>query len=401
MTYQKKTVLIIACVLALLIVIINVFLFFGLTSLAKNALPEITKTTGLNIDFNRLWVTLPSATIKCSGLKIGNPEGFTTNNVSFLSMDKASINIGILSLARGIIDLSSVCIKESRLTIIKNETGKINVATIGDITKSTSQKKQSKLIHPKQRDHEKPSGDQEQTESSQILKRDTKQEKLAVTPKAVIGNARINTIVEYVDYQSSSANGARLALDLHIRADGVTTFGNPETANGSFSVNGHLEGKPHALVINIKGKIAPLSNPEKPTFEVYGTITNICTRDFKEFADVIGIESDCIDIDINVKCQDGSYSRGVSIIKVKTTNLKLTAKSAGKLRGTSISNLSVSIPLKGTVQAPDFDFLGTLLGTLMGNLDGMIKSINVDQKSIDKQINNFFNSVLGGKKKKR
>ena len=381
MTRARKTLIIIVSVIAVVIAATNIFLFYGLTGIIKKRLPEATKTSGMHIDFSRLYATLPSGTIRLSDLVIDKTSNGGTNIDHIVLMGKAKVNVGILSLPLGIVNLSTIDITNTRLRLSGRQGGRSTKSQPDDKLPETTETGETNKI-PDATGRSQPDTISPKTTQS--------------IPKAVIGTARINTVVEY----TNPTNNTKLALDLRITADNLRTFGDQDKDQGSFAVKGNLEGKPNSLVIDIKGSTAPFSIPGKPSFEINGTITNICTRDFKEMAESMGIEADCIDFDINVKCAKGVYIIGKSAIRTKITNLKLVGKSAGKARGMSIASLSVSVPLKGTFEKPEFDLIGALINTFTGNIDTMIKSINVDQKNVDKKVDKFLNSILGGKKKK-
>jgi hypothetical protein len=397
----KITLLTTSIVLVILTVTANIIIAYGLTPAVRKMLPQIQKTTGISLDFDRISFTLPRGILGLTGFRVSNPDGFGSSDPCLLSLDRATMNVGLLAALRGVTSLSSVRVRDSKVTVIRNEHGLINAASLGTKTDEKQGKPASRHGHTS-RDRgttEEPAPSGTGQDRQEDTKQDAKQPAQEPMPKLVAQNVNINTILEYVDLKTSNSN-ARIALDLKLKADDISTYGDPEKENGTLSLKGNIKDKPRSFVIDLKGKCAPLINPQKPTFEFSGTITNICTKDFKELSDALGIESERIDLDVSVKCREGEFAHGVSVVKAKITNLKVTGANAGKARGMSISSLSVSVPLKGTVDKPDFDFFGTLIGSILGNVDGIIKSIHVDQKSIEKKINGFFDSILGGKKKK-
>jgi len=377
---------------------INVFLFFGLTGVVRKFLPDIKKKTGIGVDFNRVWATLPFGTLKVSDLQVANPKGFGANDMPFLFVGKGRANLGLLSLLSGTVNISSVRLQDAKLTLVKNETGRINSVAFEEITGLLSTQKQRQ--QPSTGIHAEGPSVTAETKSGEIPPGQEPQQASPSIPRTVIGKARIDTVVEYIDRTAAPGNAARIALAVKINADDITTFGDPEKETGTFSIKGHMDGKPTAFAIDVKGRTAPINDPHKPTFNVEGTITNICTADFKELADAIGIESEHIDLNIHIQCSNGVFVRGICFITAKIKKLKVTGKSADKMQGMSIDSLSVSIPLKGTVDAPEMDIIGALTANLAGNLDQVLRSINVDQKKVDKAITGFLNNVLGGNKKK-
>ena len=306
MTRAKKTLIVIVSVIVALIAVINLILFNGLTSIIKKRLPEVTKASGINVDFSRLSVSLPSGTVRLSDLIVNKHADTGTNTAHLLSMGKASINIGLLSLPRGVIKLSSIDIKDTRLTLAGSNQG-LSLMTPGGRSTGPQQGDTT----PESTETGKTNRPPEDTGYSTPA-----HTTLQTVPKAIIGTARINTVVEYIN----PTNNVKLALDLKIRADNLRTFGNQEKDLGSFSVKGNLEGKPNSMMIDIKGSTTPFSIPGKPSFEVNGAITNICTRDFKELADSMGIEADCIDFNIRIKCDKGVFTWGACNIGTKITN---------------------------------------------------------------------------------
>jgi hypothetical protein len=392
MTRRRKITLSILAILVLIIVTINIILFFGMTGMAKKYLPEIQKTTGFNIDFNRIWATLPGGTVKISGLMVNNPKEGSKNSISLLSVDHINANIGLFSLLRGIVDISSLKIENASLNIIRTRDGKFNAGGTGDKTRTGSRENGRDS-------HGETAQEQADTETGETPGKDQASSSQSAPAKASLGKVQIDTVVEYTDYKAVPVNGAKIRLNLKITADNISTFGDPDRETGVFSITGSMADKPDSFVIDIKGKIAPLINSRKPTFDIDGTIANIRTEDFKELADSMGVEIGRADIDLHVRCRKGSFTREASFVNATINNLQASGKLASVGKGASLSSATLSIPLKGTIQAPDFDPIGSILQTLTGNIDQITKALKSNKK-IDKEINNFLDGILGGKKKK-
>jgi hypothetical protein len=152
-------------------------------------------------------------------------------------------------------------------------------------------------------------------------------------------------------------------------------------------VEGHLDGKPEALLTRIKGKIAPVSDPNRPTFEISGSITNLDMADLGPLAAGAGLRGGCISAHIHVVCKNGVFQRE-SVVTLHVENLKIAEGVAKRLLGAAIpSSMTTDVQIKGTVSKPEFDLLGTLLRTtgrgvshgvdkMMDGADGFFKWLN-------------------------
>jgi len=392
MTRRKKILLWSAAGLVLVIGAINIFLFAGMTGLIKKYLPDISRTTGINIDLDKIWAVLPSGSVRISGLKMNNPKEFSANSGSFLSAGNIRANVSLLSLLRGKFNISSLDIKDGNLSIVRNQAGKLNTTAVSDSAKNASSPGGTGT----------PAGTGQQnpeTKTPGLPGNNPAAGSQPGTAETAIGKVQIETILQYIDFKAIPADGGKLRLKIKIAAENISTYGDPDSETGDFSITGHLEDKPESFVINIRGKIAPMVNPKQPTFDINGTIANIRTEDFKELADSQGIEIGRADIDLNIKCRQGSYSRETSVVNAKISNLKASGKLVSLTKGASLSSANLSIPLKGTFEAPDFDPVGSIIDTLTGNIENITKALKSNKK-VEKEINNFLDGILGGKKKK-
>jgi len=384
MTRTRKIILSSLAALVLLFAVINIFLFYGMTGMVKKILPGISQTTGVTIGMNKIWATLPRGIVKISGLSLDNAAG---KDRSLVSAGHVRANLGFLSLLRGIITFSSLDIENAKMTIVRNKAEKSGTSPTGAMEQTVSSVNETAVTG-------NTSGQQSGTANAGAPAPDPAFLFRSELPRAALGRLRMNTVLEYID-----PDGAKLRLNLEITAENISTYGDPNQETGNFSVKGHLENKPDSIVIDIKGRVAPVVSTENPTFDINGTITNIRTKDFKELADAVGIEIGQADINLDIKCREGSYSREASFVNADIKDLKASEKLASKVKGASLSSATLSIPLKGTFAAPDFDPVGSMIDTLAGNIEAITRSLKSNKK-IEKEINRALESLLGEKKKK-
>jgi hypothetical protein len=334
-------------IVALIILVpLQIYLKFGLTPLVqKYAIPQAEKTLGVPIKADSVAVSLLGIKTRVSGLAVGNPTGFTEPTA--LSLQDLRVNLGPSHLLAGVTEISSARIQGLRLTIIRDNAGETNIARIQQAAGLLA------------------TGAVVSSSASAAL------------PQLQIGNVRADAVLEYIDYQVMTNVPFRIAYAMTVKAHDIRTYKPWVATNhwGTFSVDGHLENDPQSLRVNLKGKIAPILDPHTPSFEINGTITNLNAADLGPMAVEAGIQNGSLAADVHVVCKNGVFQRE-SVVTVHLDNLKIAGGTAKRLLGTAIpSSVTAAVQLKGTVDAPDFDLLGTLLRTTGKGLSHGVNAI--------------------------
>jgi len=383
MTVWKKTFLITAVCLIVLVCITGILSRTLLPAAAERSIPLVKERTGIDVSCDKISGNIPFGTVNLSGVKAVRKRSSKSSITTYLSSDNIGFRLGMLPLLRRQIELSSIKLTNSRLTIIKEKpleappsstASEVIPLKIPDMQQALPPDSQTKL------DATIKAGTDLKTEFSQKSSRKT--------TVSICGT--FDTNVQYIDLKESPSGAARLALCLSITCDKFTPAGNVTGQEGTLLIKGHLEDNTSAFVVDLKAKTMGSETTGKPTFQLKGRISNIRTRDFKELADVIGFECDNLDLEMNITCKEGSYTAERSVMNARASNLLITSERAHFARGMNISGLTLSVPLEGTFENPEFDPLGALLRQITGSKD-----------LSSGEISHMLDGLLGGRKKKK
>ena len=350
---RRRRLKIAGMVVLVILVLLQLFLAFGLVgAVRKHVLPQAERNLGVPVTVDRVAASLFGAKFRVSGLNVGNPSNFTES--ACMSLGDFRVNLGFCRLFAGVIEVSTH-VKDLKLTIVRNGAGETNIV---EIQRTAAAHAPARATHAASTN--------------------------AALPELLINDTRVDVLVEYIDHQTTNPP-ARFGYEMTIKADDVATYTRWATNRwGAFSVGGHLDGKPEVFKADIRGKIAPILDPHRLNFEATGTITNIKTSDLGPLDAPLGIQSDSIAADLRIVCKDGVFQRN-SVLTLKIRNLKLVGKRTKRMLGMTIPpSLTVDVQLRGTVDKPDFDLMGTLLrttgkglshgvGSIMDGADGFFK----------------------------
>lgn len=350
----------IAGIIAMVILVpLQAYLKFGLTPVVrKHAIPQAEKILGVPVTVDSAAVSLLGIKARVSGLTVGNPPGFTEPTA--VSLHDLRVNLGPSRLLVGVTEVSSLRIDGLRLTAVRNSDGETNLEKIQKTVAANA-----------------PTGTMATASTP------------SNPPPFRLGNLKADTILEYIDYRVPTNAPFRLGYNVKVKAHDVTIYQPWFFTNhwGTFSIEGHLDGKPEAMLLRLEGKIAPVSDPNRPTFEINGSITNLDLTDLGPLATEGGLRSGCIWARIHVVCKNGIFQKE-SVVTLHAEGLKMAGGVAKRMLGGAIpSSLTTDVQLKGTVNKPDFDLFGTLMrttgrglssgaGAVMNGADGFFKWLN-------------------------
>jgi len=377
---SKTKKIIVGVVVALVVIVtgLQIFLKHGLNKTIQRAIiPQAEKTLGVDVDIGSASVNLLGGSVRISGVRIGNPEGFIEPEI--FSVNDFHVDLSLLALLKGTIKVSDVKVENLRVTLVRNKNGKINANKI----------------------QEALSGPEPEKRAAQTS--EEKEDKMvgAKIPKLLISRLTIDILTEYVDHQLSK-DPFRLGLKTSIHLRNVSTFEEPGAEWGFFAMHASLESNPDAFVTDIRGRIAPIIDPSRPSFDADGEISSIDMSGMDALASGLGIVSDSVSLQVSIRCRDAAFDKSTSIITTKFRNAKLVGKLADKAKGLSLPpEFSVPVALGGTIDAPEFDLKQALTSAIVqilaNNINAVVDRI-VDKEKIDKTVTDTFKKF--GKKLK-
>jgi hypothetical protein len=180
--------------------------------------------------------------------------------------------------------------------------------------------------------------------------------------------------MRYLDMRYESLD---LALELKLNGRGLSTQRDPEAPWGAVTLNGSLGNDRSRFVTDLDLQLAPVTDPEAPSFDLTGRVMEIDPRLMEEAYSRLGIRSAPFGFDPRLHCREGAFER--SRVVLNLTDIKLEDKLARRLGGMgSIDSLKFVVPVEGTLQSPEIDVQRSLLAAIGGNtqsiLDSLLKS---------------------------
>jgi len=375
-------------VIAVLLVGLQVFLNRGLNPVVQKALPQVSESLGLDVAIDDVAINLFGGSLEVEKVKLGNPQGFKEPAV--FALDSTSLDVSLRALLDGVILVSDASVKNAKITIVRNEEGAVNLA---EIQKQLPKSDTAAEVEPPQKEAQEAKPEETQEAKSE-------ETEPVEIPKVQIDKLAFNTIFEFVDYKTTNSEPNRLGIDLSLNAADVVTFGTrPEEEWGTLNIKGGLHEKPDQFVVDIKAKVAPLTDPAALSFRAEG---NIAAMDMKKLGDIsqeIGISAESADIAITLIVDKGVFSKGSKMVAA-LRNAELVGDLKKKNKKTKLPpNISITIPVSGTLANPKVNFVQAITSSLLRNIaenpDYLLDNVTVDGKSLRDRLNKAF----GGKDK--
>jgi hypothetical protein len=127
-------------------------------------------------------------------------------------------------------------------------------------------------------------------------------------------------------------------------------------------------------VTDLDLQLAPVTDPQSPSFDLTGRILEIDPRIMQEAYSRLGIRSAPFGFDPQLHCRDGVFEQ--SRVALNLNSIKLEDKLADRLGGMgSIQSLRFVVPVEGTLQSPEIDVQGSLLSAMGGNAQSLLDSL--------------------------
>lgn len=363
----KITLIALLAVFCLMILLSSVSGIF----IQKAVLPQAAEILGTQVNIASSGINLLAGRFSANDITIDNPDGF--DEPHFLTAERISVRISLIRLMTGRIVLSSVRVRDLNLNIIRNRKAELN-------TQYFAERLQVKSDSSTPRTSDSGS---------------------AAVPMFRLASMRADMRLRYIDH-AFTTNTVDLAFKTSVKAKNIANFGAPDKA-GSFSVNGHLESDPRVLASSITGTVYTLIDPAKPSFEINGIIKSVHTEALDEIARQIGLYSKEFTVETPLKCENGKLRGNLT---VTFREPMAVGKLARKIKNTTLPPVvTVTVPVRGTAEKPQVDWLGAILQSLIdnaiGNLDAVIRKTDISPDAIEKQIDNVVDSFKGLLKKKK
>lgn len=375
----KIALLVITALIILTPLLVQVILQKQLkTILNTTVVPQAEEMLKVDINLGHASVNMFGGSLDIAGFTMGNPDSF--EEPTFVSVDRCTLDLGVMSALRGIINLKEVTLQNGKITIIRNKQNQINAQEISNSIPGT----------------EEADKDPELPKEPGIPEKTTPLE----LPKAVLGELLFDAVLQYIDHNLGE-DVFNIAVGIKVSAHNITTIGDKNSEWGTINISGNLVGKPDVFVTDIKSKIAPITDPMKPSFETRGTIMSIdlTTNGMGQVAQDLDIQCDSAEISINIVCVDGFFQKDKTIINLKLHNVAPAGKLAKKLKGMpAIPVLTVPVRIGGTFAQPKPDnlpkaIMEALLANFGANANAIMDIVGKQTKGLDDNIKNELNKI--------
>ena len=326
---------------------LQAFLSCGLTRLVQQKiLPAARAALGADIRLRSVAANLFRRSGSVTGVTVPSPAGF--DDPLFMSVDTAYARFRLPPLWHRTADLQELRISGARLTISRNTAGILNLDT---------------LTRPRSGETALPvQATTSNVLSSQITPGPAPAAPTAVranTPRVLLERLRADGVVEFLNYQGRPVP-ARLGLDLRCDARNVKTYAEPGDEWAPFKIEGNLDTDPRSCVIKASGKLAPLLDPARPSFDLTGEIGNIDVKRLETLFTNLAATADAAAVSMRLVCRDGVFDPNNSVITATLKKVSLTGREFRSLKGPAFAELKIILPVNGPLMAPEVDAVAAM-----------------------------------------
>jgi|GEM_PF-5923582 len=347
-----RVILILVLLLVVAVFGLNLFLEKGLTPAIQKALPAVEEKLGAPVSVGKASVSLFQGSVVLEDVSVGNPEGFNQPHLFSLARSVQDIALWPL-ITKQEIRVEEVTIENSDLTVVRNKDGLINLEVIlANLKKGADETTEPA---PEEKPEEQP--EQEPTP----------------LPPFELEQLFVSSLLTYVQ-EKSSGEPFNLGLQLKITGKEIGTIGEP-TDRGTLSIVGNLAGNQELFVINLDGKIAPITDPLKPTFEIEGKVNSVQLTMFEIFQKDFKINGGMMGLDMTLHAKDGVFDPEKSQIRVLINQPDL-GSGMGLPSGFQPASLTFPVKVSGTVQEPKVNFMA---GLKEGIKNAIASGVGIDQ----------------------
>ncbi len=349
-----KILIRLALVFVLVVVVgafgLNWFLSKGLKPAFEKARPMIEEKLGTTLEIDDLAVQILLGRLSVDGIRLGNPEGFNqTPHLFTLTSALNQINLADLILKQQI-TIDEIRVEESNLYLIRKADGSLNLEAL----LANLQPAEKPIEETPPPAEEVPPTTEEPAPPTEL-------------PPFMLERFLLTSALAFTQ-EREGKDPFNLGVDLKVEADGIGTVGDPAMKTGRFKITGNLSGNKELFVMNLAGKVAPLSDPTAPTFELNGQIESLEMKVLRAFSKDINLSDGMIDLRLQLAAVSGVFSDRSEMV-VHIANPKFGEGFDIPARAVPAA-LSVVVPVGGTVMEPKISFAEALAASIRTTLLG-------------------------------
>ncbi|MCX6993697.1 MAG: AsmA family protein [Kiritimatiellaeota bacterium] len=357
---MKKILIIIVVLLVAVVIGVQLFLAYGLTdSLRQWVLPMAKDRWNLDVTLERVSVNVLGGSLSIHGVQVINPPGF--DDKSMITLKRFKLNIGLLALFRGgIAEIEKATIRNASLSVVRNREGVLNIEPALEAIHAAMSN--APATAPGEAGPATPGGATPPTRR---------------IPDFAIRQMEVNTLIQYVDHKISEPP-FQLGLDIQVRLKDITNHGQEDAMSGTINLLGHILTTDRKCAFDLNGRIAPIKDPSRLSFDLTGSIQTIDFNNFQELAKRCGFEKGQISGTMTLYCQQGVFDPEKSVMHLTFNKVKLTKEQQEKFGSIPFpETFQALVPIKGVLTNPEIDFREALMKTLASKdtFDSIIKGV--------------------------
>lgn len=324
--------------IALLVLLISGALLFGFNGLLSSLVyPKLMDDMGLELQSDRASFNPFTGYMRLADVELANPREFREPKLASISLVELKIKPASL-VGGGPIIVEQVRIDRGVIQLIRNEQGILNITAL-----------------------QKQMGLEESGGGAVVVPvpavKDTTQ------PEVLVESIEINSDVRYVDYKIEDLD---LMLHLALMGEELGTVAGHEW--GRIQVMGELLSDRGAFNTELSMRLAPIVDPQKPSFDLEGRILEIDPRLIEQASRKLGVSFAPFGVDPQLVCREGDLTGSEVAVRLHDVSFSL----AGNL--TKVKQLQFAVPVKGTLQEPQFEITSALMQALGGNSKSILGS---------------------------
>jgi len=323
-------------IVALLLVGLQMFLTKGLTTaLNQGVFPAVKAMYGLEMGIRNASVNLFKGSAELEGFTVRNLKGY--EEPYLLTFDRCLLEIEMLSLIRR----DPVVIKTAEasgatLVIERNQDRLFNIKELADALQPVESAPSAPPSKVPAEPKDPPPGQPDTPPPAEPAK-----------PVPVhIRRIAVDTLIRYAD----SRRKERYDLSLRLTGSDLFTVPAPGQPSSLLVLRGSLADDKKAFATDLNAILQPLTDPQKPSFNVAGSILDIRADFLRDLLKKNEMESSAFSIQPSITCQNGN---------LQGSRIELILKDL-KIHGTEIGDTTLKLPLYGTLQRPALDITGAL-----------------------------------------
>ncbi len=353
----KKILVVLGVLILLLLIGMQLFLYYGLTdSIRKFVLPAVSEKLTVAVSIDNIGVNLPAGAITMDGVKVVNPPGF--QEPEMMALKRFRVKVGIPALLKGgIAEIRKAAVRDGVITVVRNEHGALNIEPLLSLQQDAA------------------------PATAAAPEPDALPAAAGLPVHTVIKVLELNTLLRYIDYQLAK-EPFKLALDLHARLLNVANCGDEDVLSGNIALQGVLLVEDQKCDFDLNGKMAPIVDPKRLSFDVSGSMQEIDLKAFNTLIRRHGVEGGQVSGTATLLCRKGVFDPDKSILRLTLKNLKLMPDNSARIPvGRLPEFMIIDVPIKGTLEQPKISFSGMLEKMLLNPdiIGSVLKNLLQDQ----------------------